>query len=204
MLQAGSSMAFFMRRVRIVMLTVCTGLVLTGCHHEIRFEDIGYSLEQKQLDAGLIAVIAPETIAQGKQIHSIMTGAAHTWEARPGEMLNQIAEVEFPQMFRYYRVASAYAEPQEGAKRLTVELLLQHYDFSDFHATVVVQAKAYSSGHVQLFDKSYREEGDTQGAKMFWGGAFAMKSAIRQSSYDAYKKAFAKLRTDLAAALARP
>ena len=39
---------------------------------------------------------------------------------------------------------------------------------------------------------------------MFWGGAFAMKSAIRQSSYDAYKKVFVKLRADLDAVLYRP
>ena len=32
---------------------------------------------------------------------------------------------------------------------------------------------------------------------MFWGGAFAMKSAMRQSSFDAYKKVFAELRSDL-------
>ena len=32
---------------------------------------------------------------------------------------------------------------------------------------------------------------------MFWGGAFGMKSAIRQSSRDAYKKIFAELRADL-------
>jgi hypothetical protein len=36
---------------------------------------------------------------------------------------------------------------------------------------------------------------------MFWAGAFGMKSAIRQSSLDAYKKVFAELRTDLTAAL---
>lgn len=186
------------------MLSVCTGLLLAGCHHQIRFEDIGYSLEQRQLNAGLIAVITPDTIAQGHPIHSIMTGAAHTWEAKPGEMLKQIAEVEFPQIFRYYRTALAYEEPVEGGKRLTVELLVPYYDFSDFHATVVVQAKAYGPGYIQLLDKSYREEGDTQGAKMFWGGAFAMKSAIRQSSYDAYKKVFAKLRADLTAMLYRP
>lgn len=119
-------------------------------------------------------------------------------------MLKQVADVEFPQMFRSYRTASAYEEPTEGAKRLTVELSLQHYDFSEFRATVVVQAKGYGPGRIQIFDKSYREEGDTQGAKMFWGGAFAMKSAIRQSSFEAYKKAFAKLRADLVAVLNQP
>ena len=32
---------------------------------------------------------------------------------------------------------------------------------------------------------------------MFFGGAFAMKSAIRQSSFGALKKIFASLRRDL-------
>ena len=179
-------------------------LLATGCHHSIRFEDIGYSLGQKEFDAGLIAVITPETVAQGRPITSIMTGAAHTWEAHPGEMLKQIAEVEFPQMVRYYRTASSYEEPKEGAKRLTVELSVPHYDFSEFHATVVIQAKAYGPGRTLIFDKSYREEGDRQGAKMFWGGAFAMKSAIRQSSFQAYQAAFAKLRFDLGLFFVKP
>jgi hypothetical protein len=37
----------------------------------------------------------------------------------------------------------------------------------------------------------------SQGGKMFWGGAFAMKSAVRQSSFDALKKIFSALRQDL-------
>ena len=32
---------------------------------------------------------------------------------------------------------------------------------------------------------------------MFWAGAFGMKSAIRQSSLDAYKKIFIRLRKDI-------
>lgn len=149
-----------------MLLSIFVLFLSTGCHHNIRFEDIGYSIEQKKSDAGLVAVITPQTLAQGKQINSIMTGAAHTWEARPGEMLQQIAEVEFPQMFQYYRIAIEYQEPKEGDKRLIVELLAQHYDFSEFHATVVVQAKTYRPGHVLIFDKSYyREEGDTQEAR---------------------------------------
>jgi hypothetical protein len=195
MAQATDS-SFFSRSLLILSM-----FCLAACHHQIRFEDINYSLDQKMLDAGLVAVITPETFAQKKPITSFMTGAAHTWEAQPGEMMQQIAEVGFPQMFRCYRTAPAYEEPKEGLKRLTVELSLQYYDFSDFHATVLMQAKAYRDGHAPLWEKSYREEGFTQGAKMFWGGAFAMKSAIRQSSFDAYKKAFARLRADLAVAL---
>jgi hypothetical protein len=32
---------------------------------------------------------------------------------------------------------------------------------------------------------------------MFWGGAFSMKSAIRQSSIEAYQKIFRQMREDL-------
>ncbi len=49
--------------------------------------------------------------------------------------------------------------------------------------------------------KKPTEQGFKQGGKMFWGGAFAMKSAIRQSSFDAYKKVFAALRSDIATVL---
>ena len=179
-------------------------VILAGCHHDIRFEDIAYSTGSKQYDTGLVAVIAPSTIGQVVSIKSWATGIANTWDARPGEMLRQVAEVEFPQMFKYYQTASQYEESQQGASRLTVELSVSHYAFSDFHATVVVQARAFRAGRALLFDKSYREEGSGEGGKMVAAGAFGMKSAIRQSSFDAYKKVFAKLRSDLAAVLDKP
>lgn len=142
-------------------------LGLSGCQHQIKFEDIGYTVENQQADNALVAVITPQTIAQRVSIRSFMTGIAHNWEAQPGEMLQQVAEIELPQMFRYYRTAGEYEEPKEGARRMTVELSVPHYAFSDFRTTLVVRAVAYRPGHVLAFDKTYREEGETQGGKMF-------------------------------------
>lgn len=190
-------------RFHVLILLLFT-VILAGCHHDIRFEDIAYSTGSKQYDAGLVAVIAPSTIGRVVSIKSWATGIANTWDARPGEMLRQVADVEFPQMFKYYKAASQYEEPQQGEPRLTVELSISHYAFSDFHATVVVQARAFRAGRALLFDRSYREEGGGEGGKMVVTGAFGMKSAVRQSSFDAYKKMFAKLRADLAAVLDKP
>lgn len=178
-------------------LSGCLLLFSVGCHHDIRFEDIGYSTGGKLYDAGLVATITPQTAGQVVSIKSWATGIAHTWDARPGEMLRQIANIEFPQMFRYYKLAQEYEEPQQGMPRLTVELSIPHYSFSDFHATVVVLVKVYRPGQSLVFEKSYREEGDRQAGKMVGAGAFGMKSAVRQSSFDAYKKVFARLRADL-------
>jgi hypothetical protein len=191
-------------KVLHLVMVVVTCLWIGGCHHQIRFEEINHSVGQEKIDVSIVAVIAPETLSKVTPIHSIMTGAAHTWEARPGEMLQQMTDLEFPQVFQHYRRVPIYEDPTEGQKRLTVELSVQHYDFSDFHATVVVQAKVYSPGRIERLERSYRGAGKTQGAKMFWGGAFAMKSAIRQSSYDAYKKLFEQLRRDLMELLRQP
>ena len=174
-----------------------------GCHHDIRFEDVTYSTGSHQYDAGLVAVISPQTVGQVVTIKSWATGIANSWDARPGEMLRQIADIEFPQIATSYRFSGQYDEPKEGASRLTVELSVPHYAFSDFHTTVVVQARVYRPGRALVFEKSYREEGDTQGGKMVGAGAFGMKSAVRQSSFDAYKKVFAKLRADLAGVLGK-
>jgi hypothetical protein len=183
-------------------LSVVTGLFIvllaTGCHYDIRFEDINYSTQSRLYDAGLVTVIDPETQAKVVTIKSWATGIANSWDARPGEMLRQISDIEFPQMFKYYQLSPAYEEPQEGTNRLTMELSIAHYAFSDFHTTVVIQARVFRPGKALVFDRSYREEGDSQGGKMVGAGAFGMKSAVRQSSFDAYKKAFARIRADMA------
>ena len=180
-------------------VVTCAFIVLfaTGCHHDIRFEDINYSTGSQQYDASLVTVIDPQTAGKTVTIKSWATGIANSWDARPGEMLRQVSDIELPQMFKQYRVSPMYEEPKEGVERLTMDLTIPHYAFSDFHTIVVIQARVYRPGKALVFDKSYREEGDAQGGKMVGAGAFGMKSAIRQSSFDAYKKAFAKIRADL-------
>ena len=175
----------------------CVVLLTTACHYDVRFEDINYSTGDQPHDAGLVTVIDPQTAAKTVTIKSWATGIANSWDARSGEMLRQVSDVELPQMFKYYRVSPAYEEPKEGRDRLTMELTVPHYAFSDFHTTVVIHARVYKPGKTLVFEKSYREEGDSQGGKMAGAGAFGMKSAVRQSSFDAYKKAFAKIRADL-------
>jgi hypothetical protein len=91
-----------------------------------------------------------------------------------------------------------------GDRRATLELSVPSYDFADFHATLTLHAVMYSAGKNKLFEKSYTANGVRQGAKMFWGGAFGMKSAIRQSSLDAFKQVFAQLRPDIEKAFELP
>ncbi len=179
-------------------------LLLGGCAHQVAFQDAHYAIDTKRYSRSVVAVIDDATLHNQVAIRSFMTGIAHSWNAEPGLMLKQVADIELPQMFVQYRYVDAVADANLDDRPLILQLFVPSYTFADFHATVTVRAVAYTADRRQLFDHSYTETGLTQGGKMFWGGAFAMKSAVRQSSIDAYQKVFARLRGDLNKALQKP
>lgn len=172
-------------------------ILFSGCAHQISFHEVEYSIAAQKYDTGLTAVIDSNTLNNQVTIRSFMTGIAHSWNAQPGQMVKQLADIEFPQMFKHYEFSEVYREPKNGSPQITLELTVPRYDFANFRATFNVRAKAYSSDKKVLFDNSYTEIGISQGGKMFWAGPFGMKSAIRQSSFDALKKIFISLRRDL-------
>jgi hypothetical protein len=169
-------------------------IVFSGCAHKISFHEIDYSIGAQEHDAGLTVVIDSHTLNREVPIKSFMTGIANSWDVQPGQMVKQVADIEIPQMFKDYRFSEVYPE---APPHITLEITIPKYEFANFRATFILRAKAYSADKKVYFDNSYTEVGVSQGAKMFWGGAFAMKSAIRQSSFGALKKIFASLRQDL-------
>ena len=155
--------------------------------------------KQEQREASLSLIIDDE-LEREVRIKSAMTGIAHNWNARPVTMMKQVADIEFPQMFKHYEVV---ATPESGTeeKRIDLWLAVSDYSFANHKATITVSGIAIAPDGTSLFESSYTESGETQGGKMFWGGAFAMKSAMRQSSLAALQAIFVRLRADLAGAL---
>jgi len=194
--------------MRKILLLVLECMAVSGCAHTIAFHDQDeswhYSVGEEQQDAALLIVITEETLKQQESTRAFSTGVIHRWDAQPGRMLKQVADVELPQMVQHYQSATTYRESEAGKRRLTLELSVDQYDFKDFHATVEVHARAYGPGRTLIFDKRYAGTGSNEGGKMFGLGAFGMKSAIRQSSLAAYKQAFTGLRKDLRRALESP
>ncbi len=195
----------FFRLGVLLALSLAYGCTMT---HRVAFDETDtswhYQVSDPRQDASIVVVISPETRDQISAVRSLMAGGANQWEVEVGHTLAQVADVELPQLFAHYEAVTSYKEPESGARRITLALEVLRYDFSEFHSTVEIHATAYGPSKVVLFNKTYAGEGESQGAKMFWLGAFGMKSAIRQSTLDAYKKTFVGLRADLLRALQDP
>ena len=190
------------RKVR-ALFAALAAIAATGCAHQVTFEDASYKTDAKQQAASVVAVIDKATLENTVAIRSFMTGVANSWEVQSGDMLKQVVDIELPQMFAHYEFATSEKQPSGSGPGMILGFTVPNYAFADFHANVSVHVVAKDRSGAQLFEKTYEGEGDTQGGKMFWGGAFAMKSAIRQSSLDAFKQIFVKLREDLDARNAR-
>ena len=197
--------------LRLASVLACSvALFSTGCsiRHTVAFDSVDtswhYRVTEQRVDAAIAVVIDRETTERAYPIRSFMAGRAHEWNAQPGLMLKQVADIELPQLFADYACVTEYNEPKQRPRRITLVLTITSFTFADFHTTVTVQANAFGPQRVALFEKKYTGEGMTQGAKMFWAGAFGMKSAIRQSTLDAYKNIFEQLRSDLRIALNDP
>lgn len=182
------------------LLALPTLLLLTGCnHHKVEFQDTSwhYVIGGPHLKEAVMVMIDPATLSLTVPIHSFTTGIANVWNARPGEMLQQVARVELPQMFADCHWTSTMPAAVPHGDAFVIELSIPHYTFKNFQASLTVHAKVTRAGGRVVIDKDYAGIGPKQTRKMLFAGPFGMKSSVRQSSLAAFKIAFARLRSDL-------
>jgi hypothetical protein len=185
---------------------VLLAISATGCaiHHPVTFENAAYTTNARRQTASVVAVIDKSTLEKKVPVRAATTGYANIWEIQPGDMLKQVADIELPQMFSDYAFSSTDQAPPGSGPGIVLGLTVPSFTFANFHASITVHAVSKTRSGSVLFEKDYSAAGTAQGGKMFVAGAFGMKSAIRQSSLNAYQQIFTQLRTDLEQALANP
>ena len=179
-------------------------LLCSACAHQVIFDrPAAYSIATPKLSSAVTAVVDEQTLTKKVSVRAFMSGIANTWEVEPGDMLKQVADIELPQMFSGYEFVTADKPPVPKGNGIALQLSIADYQFNHFAAHITVEAVATGPGQQPLLQKTYSADGESHGAKMYWAGPFGMKSVIRQSSLDAYKKIFSALRADLLGALQR-
>jgi hypothetical protein len=186
------------------------GIASSGCiHHQIGFnvDDTSWHHEVPghPIPAELFVTIPPGTEEAEIEISSATAGAANVWHARYGEMFVQALKVELAQLARSYTLGTGSdgtGSAQPGAYHLMLDV--PAFAYAGFAASTTVSAVLTDPSGNRLLNERYEARGRSDAGKVVGLGAFGMKSAIRQSTLDAYLQIFERLRTDLRAAIEAP
>jgi hypothetical protein len=185
--------------VRNLLLAALVLACLCGCsiRHEITRDYPQYLVDNQgeshlpSTEAASSYLIAPATAAHHYEFRSAMVGYANLWIVDFGKLLDQTLRSQDVQAA--FGGLTAAADP---AGKGTLVFELQNYSFTDLGAHVWMKVTLRRNGE-DVFEKVYMVDGETQGAKMFWGGVFAMKNAIQSSTKVALDEIFRQLILDL-------
>lgn len=183
----------------LFLLAIAASLLTGACTHHVH-TDYGQYLVKNEGAANFPQVatsadyyLTPETESHSYEFTSAMGGLANSWALEFGPMLDATM------VGRDVRTALGEvnkAASTDGAKGLLVIYDLTSYVFEGFEATVSLNITA-RKGATELLSKNYAATGVSQGGKMFWGGAFAIKNAVHQSTKSALDQILARFLGDL-------
>jgi hypothetical protein len=129
------------------------------------------------------------TLNHQYEFRAATVGYAHLWIVEFGKMLDETLNSSA------VKNSFKHIEKSDNENNLLIFFKLENYAFKHHHAYIDLNVSVTDQGK-NLFTKTYHAEGKSQGAKMFWGGPFAMKNATQQSTKLALDQIFDELIKD--------
>lgn len=174
---------------------------LAGCSYYVMDSYPRY-LENNPTDAGGWVVegpasydMTPATERHVRRIKSFMAGWANDWYIEFGKVLTATLESE-----DLRRIFPSLRRATDDPAALHLDFELKAYDFRDSRAFLSLAVRIHVDGRLAAHTV-YRAEGEPQGEKVFFGGAFAMRNAIHQSTKSAMDLILGELVADVVAFL---
>ena len=168
-----------------------------GCTHQVMDTYPRYlmnnrgSLTLPRVKHEVTYELTPASERHRKEVRSMSAGYAHAWVMEFGKAMHATMASEDVRM-AVPRIMRGRPSPQS----VHLEMNVQEFDFRNHRAYLILDVKAFAASKL-LGQKRYQAEGTTQGGKMFWGGAPAMRNAMQQSSKAAIDQALQQIFSDL-------
>ncbi|WP_101759756.1 hypothetical protein [Oceanicoccus sp. KOV_DT_Chl] len=137
-------------------------------------------------------IVADETKNHSYQFRAATVGYAHVWIVEFGAILDKTIQADY--------VQSAFGKLEKSSGGSESERLiafeLESFEFENYRAYASLNIKVMQSGQ-QVFNKTYRSAGSSQGGQMWMGGPFAMKNATLKSTKSSVDKILEQFINDL-------
>ena len=138
-------------------------------------------------------VLSQNTQRSSYEFRAFASGEANLWIVEFGRMLDDtLMSADVQKAFGSLQKAGDASQGRNGLLLFD----LQTYTFQEFGAHISLKVSLMRGGQ-EVFSKTYNQDGKTQGGKMFWGGAWAQKNAVQQSTKLALDEILRELIADL-------
>lgn len=124
------------------------------------------------------------------------SGIANRWDIQAGDAVHKYATSYLPNAFTGFREISV---PGQGDYDVLIKVTDIGFNMGGQAAHSDVSFVVESPGGAKLFSKKYHADGPSGYGRVFMGGAFAQKSAIRQSTHVVMEDIFKRLMDDVRA-----
>jgi hypothetical protein len=141
--------------------------------------------------------LTENTVNHRYEFRAVIVGYAHLWIVEFGRLLEKTLESDDVQS-AFKKLTKISDDGTPGVIKIRYNLI--DYTFEGYEARVKLQVTVIKNGTI-ILDKSYFEKGVRQGGKMFWGGAFAMKNAVQQSTKSAIDNILSQSLNDMLSTL---
>lgn len=184
--------------MKAILVLLGFSIFMTGCSTTVVTEDYQAYLKNNQgqklpaLGYAAEYVVTPETKSHSYSIKSAMAGFGNSWVVKFGPVLE--STLQSPDVQAAFKSLNEVNGTAKAPYVITFHLI--SYQFVDTQAKIEMQISATKAGK-KIIDQKYQANGNSQGGKMFWGGAFAMKNAVQQSSKRAMDIILTHFLTDL-------
>ena len=177
----------------------CVGVVVvlaSGCYSVTWKSDVNCSVSQiADMKASLYMPEACQSATHS--FRAMGSGIANRWKVSYGNRVHDFGAAYLKAGFADYEEASS-PSISDG---VLVSVKDVEYEVRNQAAHVSLTVEATDAAGAQLVSRTYSGSGGSGHGAVFWGGAFAQKAVIRNSTDDALHAVFKELTDDLRTAL---
>lgn len=179
----------------LVILFIAT--LLMGCAHRVDFRSPDKYQSQTAVPLNAIFYMDQSMKDKSWSGRAVGSGVANRWDVPIGKVVDQYANAYLKNGF------NSFSEIENLIQKPPHDILIKITDINycmssqAAHCDLAFSIENAAGGVV--FDKKYHEDGPSGAGRIFVGGVFAQKSAIRQSTHVVLENIFKKLLAEIQA-----
>ena len=186
-----------MKKRLIKGLLLLTAFVLIGCAHRVEFRSP--DVYQYERPVPLKAIFYMDQTMKDKTWsgRAFSSGIVHRWDVPIGKVVRQYVNAYLKKGFKDFN------EIETLSLKPTYDILIKVIDLNYYIAEQAAHCDLAfaieNPSEKQVFNKKYPADGPSEFERVFWGGVFTQKSAIRQSTHVVLENILRELLADIQA-----